>query len=69
MDYPTLYDVCGIMDPYETVAIVRNRELLYQGSPRDVVQGQATDFDGEIISDSIVYELEVRHSDILLRID
>lgn len=70
MDYPTLYSICGIMDAYETVTIYyRTSGLLYQGSPRDVAQGQATDSEGDIIQDSIVYELTVRRSDVLLRID
>lgn len=70
MNYPTLYSICSIMDADETVIIYyRTNELLYRGSPRDVAQGQATDYDDEMITDSIVYELTVRRSDVLLRID
>ena len=70
MDYPKLYDICGIMDAYETVTIYfGTSELLYQGSPSDVAQGQATDSDGDIIRNYIVYELEVRRSDVLLKVD
>ena len=69
MDYPTLYSICGIMDPYQTVTIYDRDGLCYQGSSHDVVRGQAIDSEGYTIQDCIVYELEVRRSDVLLRVE
>lgn len=68
MDYPTLYSICGIMDPYQTVTIYDRDGLYYQGDSHRIARGKATDSDGDIIRDYVVFEMEVRRSDVLLRI-